>query len=213
MNADAKPSSAFLISGPLTEARRRLPTYSLRGALVDAILGSCSRVCIIAGQTGSGKSTQLPQYLLECGRLDVRRITVTQPRRVAAVTLARRVARERGCSLGREVGYFVRFDQKTCESTRIRYATDGVVVREALLDSRFSRDDFVFVDEAHERSVDTDLLLGVLKQALALNRSLRVVVMSATLDASAFATFFGTDSVFFIQGRQYPIRHYFTPQP
>lgn len=175
-------------------------------------MDSKNRVTILAGATGSGKSTQIAQYLLEAGVI-TKRVTITQPRRVAALSLAQRVASEVGCAVGSTVGYTVRFDESTSHRTKIRYATDGILLREALIDRLFSKDNVLFVDEAHERSINTDVLLGLLKSALHSSTSLRVVVMSATLDAMVFAKFFDTPNLFLIQGRQYPIQHFFTSVP
>ncbi|TNJ28094.1 putative RNA helicase [Giardia muris] len=197
----------------ISQARTKLPIYPLRDAIVNAMINGKHRVTIVAGATGSGKSTQLPQYLHEGGYIKSR-LTITQPRRVAAISLASYVAREQKTTLGKLVGYSVRFDDKTTPGvTKIRYATDGTVVREALLDQSFRSDSIIIVDEAHERSVNTDLLLGLLKVALGKNPNLRVVIMSATLNAQVFATFFGTESIYVVQGRQFPIHHHFTLEP
>ncbi|EFO64849.1 RNA helicase, putative [Giardia lamblia P15] len=192
--------------------KRALPIYPIKKQLIDFILHSPQRVVVVVGSTGSGKSTQLPQYLIDA-KASIKRITVTQPRRVAAISLALRVAQERDTSLGQEVGYSVRFDAKVSKSTRIRYATDGIVIREALLDPFFHSDSIVIIDEAHERSVSTDLLFGFLKTALDKNPKLRVVVMSATIAATSFVRYFGAhaaNTILSIKGRQYPIKHYFT---
>lgn len=192
--------------------QRALPIYFIKKQLIESILNSSQRVVVVVGSTGSGKSTQLPQYLIDA-KESIKRITVTQPRRVAAISLALRVAQERNTSLGQEVGYSVRFDAKVSKSTRIRYATDGIVIREALLDPLFKSDSIIIVDEAHERSVSTDLLFGFLKTALDNNPKLRVVVMSATIAAASFVRYFGThaaNTILSIRGRQYPIKHYFT---
>ncbi|KWX15586.1 putative RNA helicase [Giardia duodenalis assemblage B] len=192
--------------------QRALPIYPIKNQLIDSIINSPHRVVVVVGSTGSGKSTQLPQYLIDA-KTSIKRVTVTQPRRVAAISLALRVAQERGTPLGQEVGYSVRFDAKVSESTRIRYATDGIVIREALLDPLFRSDSIVIVDEAHERSVSTDLLLGFLKTALDRNAKLRVVIMSATIAAASFVRYFGAhaaNTILSIRGRQYPIKHYFT---
>lgn len=192
--------------------QRALPIYPIKNQLIDSIINSPHRVVVVVGSTGSGKSTQLPQYLIDA-KTSIKRVTVTQPRRVAAISLALRVAQERGTPLGQEVGYSVRFDARVSESTRIRYATDGIVIREALLDPLFRSDSIVIVDEAHERSVSTDLLLGFLKTALDRNARLRVVIMSATIAAASFVRYFGAhaaNTILSIRGRQYPIKHYFT---
>ena len=118
-------------------------------------------------------------------------IAVTQPRRVAAMSIARRVSTEVGGSVGATVGYSVRFNNKVSQSTKIKYLTDGMLIREALLDPDFSQYSVIIIDEAHERSLNSDLLLGMLKKVLA-KTNLKVVIMSATLQAEKFATFFGS---------------------
>ncbi|CAG9466382.1 unnamed protein product [Pedinophyceae sp. YPF-701] len=121
-----------------------------------------SRVSVLIGETGSGKTTQLSQILLDAGLVaDGTMVAVTQPRRVAAVTVARRVAEERGTHVGGEVGYAVRFEDRTSGATRIKYLTDGTLMREVMLDPELSRYSVVVLDEAHERSLNTDILFGV----------------------------------------------------
>jgi ATP-dependent RNA helicase DHX8/PRP22 len=115
------------------------------------------------GDTGTGKTTQLTQYLLEDGYADLGRIGCTQPRRVAATSVAKRVAEEVGCALGQEVGYAIRFEDFTSQETRIKYMTDGMLLRECLDDPDFEEYSVIMVDEAHERTVSTDVLFGLLK--------------------------------------------------
>ncbi|CAL6091897.1 Pre-mRNA-splicing_factor ATP-dependent RNA helicase [Hexamita inflata] len=201
----------YMKNTPLTEFRKTLPTYAVKNELLQSILHGQHQVTIICSATGSGKSTQIPQYIHE--ENSNFRITVTQPRRVAAISIAQRVSQEQGCKVGRQVGYCVRFDEKESDETRIRYCTDGIAVREALIDQSFKACDVFIVDEAHERSVQTDILLGLLKNALNTNKKLRIVVMSATLDTQFFANYFGTDQILFVQGKMFPVRHFFLGQP
>ncbi|KAG5921838.1 hypothetical protein E4U61_006170 [Claviceps capensis] len=148
-------------------------------------------VTIVIGQTGSGKTTQIPQYLEKAGWCaDGKVIGVTQPRRVAATTVALRVADEVGCEVGKEVGYSIRFEDVTSSATRIKFLTDGLLIREALVDPLLSRYSVIMVDEAHERSISTDVLLGLLKKIRLRRPDLRIVVSSATLQAEAFLKFF-----------------------
>ncbi|KAG2376919.1 Pre-mRNA-splicing factor ATP-dependent RNA helicase [Vigna angularis] len=189
-------------------------------------------VLIIVGETGSGKTTQIPQFLLDAGLCrDGRVIGITQPRRVAAVTVAKRVAEECGVELGQKVGYSVRFDDTTSGSTRIKYMTDGLLLREALLDPYLSKYSVIIVDEAHERTVHTDVLMGLLKKVqLARSSSvtdgqsgrfhkmprhekyapLKLIIMSASLDARAFSEYFGGAKAVHIQGRQFPVDIFYT---
>ncbi|KAG6034447.1 hypothetical protein E4U41_006531 [Claviceps citrina] len=148
-------------------------------------------VTIVIGQTGSGKTTQMPQYLEKAGWCaDGKIIGVTQPRRVAATTVAVRVADEVGCEVGKEVGYSIRFEDVTSAATRIKFLTDGLLIREALVDPLLSRYSVIMVDEAHERSISTDVLLGLLKKIRRKRPDLRIIVSSATLQAEAFLKFF-----------------------
>ncbi|KAJ4134740.1 hypothetical protein NW768_004341 [Fusarium equiseti] len=148
-------------------------------------------VTIIIGQTGSGKTTQIPQFLDQAGWCsDGKIIGVTQPRRVAATTVAVRVAEEVGCELGKEVGYSIRFEDVTSASTKIKFLTDGLLIREALVDPLLTRYSVIMVDEAHERSISTDVLLGLLKKIRRKRPELRIIISSATLQAKEFLDFF-----------------------
>ena len=195
----------------LQEFRKSLPVFQFRKQLIQAIAHDPSKVVLIVAQTGSGKSTQIPAYLLDSHHC----IAVTQPRRVAAITLAQRVATEQSCIVGRQqVGYRVRFDDCSTVETKLLYVTDGMLLREAMVDPLLSRYSIIFLDESHERSLQTDILLGVVQKARRLRR-LKVVVMSATLEVESFENFFGKDqiTVFDIPGRQFPVQLLYTDQP
>lgn len=122
-----------------------------------------NQVMVVVGETGSGKTTQMTQYLAEEGFADHGRIGCTQPRRVAAMSVAKRVAEEVGCRLGQEVGYTIRFEDCTSPETKIKYMTDGMLQREALVDPNMSQYSVIMMDEAHERSIPTDVLFGLMK--------------------------------------------------
>lgn len=166
------------------------------------------------GETGSGKTTQCSQFLID--DLAQSRVVVTQPRRIAATSLARRVASERKGDLGGEVGYRVRFEEKCSKETRLVFCTDGMLLRDAMRDPELNRYDVVVLDEAHERSLNTDVLFGVVKRALKArektNKPLKVVVMSATLDVELFTRFFPQAKTMYIQGRQYPVEMWYATE-
>ena len=175
----------------LLETRRTLPIWSRRSDIQRSL--KTHDVLILSGETGSGKSTQVPQFLLD-SLGGSKCIAVTQPRRVAAISLARRVAEEMGSPLGSsspasKVGYSVRFDESTSPSTRIKYLTEGMLLQEMLRDPKLLQYNCIIVDEVHERSVNVDLILGFLKQLQA-KRKIKVVVMSATADVASLKRFF-----------------------
>ncbi|KAF9677149.1 hypothetical protein SADUNF_Sadunf08G0077800 [Salix dunnii] len=229
--------------------RESLPIASVKERLVQEVKNH--DILIIVGETGSGKTTQLPQFLYNAGFCpDGKVIGITQPRRVAAVTVAKRVAEECGVELGQKVGYSIRFDDNTSSSTRIKYMTDGLLLREALLDPYLSRYSVIIVDEAHERTVHTDVLLGLLKNvqrarvksvndhAIVNNKKasnsitnengkgaecttflkqcqrkfppLKLIIMSASLDARLFSEYFGGARAVHVEGRQHHVDVFYT---
>ena len=188
--------------------RRALPAHGAREAILISL--KSSRVLVICGETGCGKSTQVPQFLLEEASLagigGEASIVVTQPRRIAAISLAERVAAERGGGrVGDIVGYAVRLDSRASGRTRLLYCTTGILLQRLRDDPALKSISYVVVDEVHERSLDSDFLLIVLRDALKANPKLRVILMSATLDADAFSRYFGNCSTINIPGRTYPI--------
>ncbi|GIZ37885.1 hypothetical protein CKM354_000131500 [Cercospora kikuchii] len=181
----------------LLQGRTALPIWPRADEIRKSLSGD-QDILILTGETGSGKSTQVPQFLLEA-KWCTGKIAVTQPRRVAAITLARRAAEEMGSALGSaspasKVGYSVRFDDNTSPGTRIKYLTEGMLLQELLRDPKLGQYSCVIVDEVHERSVDVDLILGFLKQLVSERREkgkvLKVVVMSATADVESLGEFF-----------------------
>jgi len=153
--------SDFAKSKSIKEQREYLPIFSVRADLLTIIRDN--RVVIIVGETGSGKTTQLTQYLYEDGYSSYGLIGCTQPRRVAAVSVAKRVSEEMNSELGEVVGYAIRFEDLTSEETKIKYMTDGVLLRESLNDPDLEQYSSIIMDEAHERSLNTDVLFGILK--------------------------------------------------
>ena len=197
--------------GALAAQRKSLPIYEFRDSIVQHVRDHA--VTVLVGETGSGKTTQIPQYLREEGFAARLQICCTQPRRVAAETLAQRVAEEVGCRCGEEVGYTVRFKDNTSKLTAIKYMTDGMLLREALLDDTFEKYSVIILDEAHERSINTDVLFGVVKKALSKRPSLKVIVTSATLDTEKFCNFFGAREPFFIKGRTFDVEKQYLVNP
>lgn len=200
-------------------ARERLPIYKHRSKLLYCV--ETFGVTIVVGQTGCGKTTQLPQYLHEAGWTQKGHVVAcTQPRRVAATSVAARVATEVGSILGDEVGYTIRFEDVSDKSrTRIKYMTDGMLFRETLVDPLLSRYSVIMIDEAHERSVYTDLLIGILKKIRRKRPALRLIISSATLDAASFLEYFNAGGgeneavIASLEGRMYPVDTAYLQEP
>ncbi|ESQ47319.1 hypothetical protein EUTSA_v10028287mg [Eutrema salsugineum] len=195
----------------IQEQRKSLPIYKLKKELIQAVQDN--QVLVVIGETGSGKTTQVTQYLAEAGYTTKGKIGCTQPRRVAAMSVAKRVAEEFGCRLGEEVGYAIRFEDCTGPDTVIKYMTDGMLLREILIDENLSQYSVVMLDEAHERTIHTDVLFGLLKKLLKRRTDLRLIVTSATLDAEKFSGYFFNCNIFTIPGRTFPVEILYTTQP
>src|SRR4029077_8891653 len=166
---------------------------------------------IVCGETGSGKTTQLPKILLEMGRGRERRIGHTQPRRIDARATAMRIAEELGSELGAIVGYKVRFHEELRQGAAIKLMTDGILLAETQTDRRLEQYDSIILDEAHERSLNIDFLLGYLKNLLSDRKDLKLVVTSATIDAERFSRHFGGAPVIEVSGRLYPVEVRYRP--
>ncbi|XP_003378399.1 putative pre-mRNA-splicing factor ATP-dependent RNA helicase mog-4 [Trichinella spiralis] len=191
------------------ETRRSLPVYPFREDLLKAI--EDHQVLIIEGETGSGKTTQIPQYLYEAGYCkDGKKVACTQPRRVAAMSVAARVATEMNVKLGLQVGYSIRFEDCTSEKTVIKYMTDGMLLREFLSEPDMQ---MVIIDEAHERTLHTDILFGLVKDIARFRTDMKLMISSATLDAEKFSSFFDDAPIFRIPGRRFPVDIYYTKAP
>ncbi|XP_028752663.1 probable pre-mRNA-splicing factor ATP-dependent RNA helicase DEAH5 [Neltuma alba] len=195
----------------IQEQRQSLPIYKLKKELIQAVHDN--QVLVVIGETGSGKTTQVTQYLAEAGYTTRGKIGCTQPRRVAAMSVAKRVAEEFGCRLGEEVGYAIRFEDCTGPDTVIKYMTDGMLLREILIDESLSQYSVVMLDEAHERTIHTDVLFGLLKKLVKRRPDLRLIVTSATLDAEKFSGYFFNCNIFTIPGRTFPVEILYTKQP
>lgn len=197
----------------LYEIRKTLPVFKVKDDIIPQIMKE--PVTILIGETGSGKSTQIPHFLMDKVK---KNIAVTQPRRVAAMNLAMRVAEEYGCHVGEDVGYSVRFNNVTSSRTKLKYITDGMLLREMMMDPKLSKYSTIVVDEAHERTILTDLLIGFLKGLLiernqgvvaGAEPNFKVIIMSATLDAEKFSSFFDNAPILFVEGKMYPVERFY----
>uniref|UniRef100_A0A8C0MBS9 RNA helicase n=1 Tax=Canis lupus familiaris TaxID=9615 RepID=A0A8C0MBS9_CANLF len=207
----------------IEQQRQKLPVFKLRNHILYLVENY--QTVVIVGETGCGKSTQIPQYLAEAGwTAEGRVVGVTQPRRVAAVTVAGRVAEERGAVLGHEVGYCIRFDDCTDPlATRIKFLTDGMLVREMMVDPLLTKYSAIMLDEAHERTLYTDIAIGLLKKIQRKRGDLRLLVASATLDAEKFRDFFNQNEtsdptrdtcvILTVEGRTFPVDIFYLQSP
>ncbi|XP_033220359.1 pre-mRNA-splicing factor ATP-dependent RNA helicase DHX16 [Belonocnema kinseyi] len=209
---EASPTPQAKALTTIEETKKSLPIYPFRKDLLAAIRDH--QVLIIEGETGSGKTTQIPQYLYEAGYTDDDKIIgCTQPRRVAAMSVAARVAHEMAVKLGNEVGYAIRFEDCTSQRTRIKYMTDGTLHREFLSEPDLASYSVMIIDEAHERTLHTDILFGLVKDITKFRSDLKLLISSATLDATKFSEFFDDAPIFRIPGRRFPVDIYYTKAP
>ena len=203
--------SEFARTKTIQEQREFLPIFSVREELMNVIREN--QVVVIVGETGSGKTTQLTQYLYEDGYARDGLIGCTQPRRVAASSVAKRVATEKGVKVGDLVGYAIRFEDCTSSKTRIKYMTDGILLRESMSDPTPEAYSVIIMDEAHERSLDTDVLFGIMKKVMQKRTDLKLIVTSATMNSDRFSDFFGSVPTFTIPGRTFPVQTFYQKSP
>lgn len=203
--------SAFSKSKTLREQREYLPAFAVREELLRVIRDN--QVIVVVGQTGSGKTTQLTQFLYEDGYGKFGMIGCTQPRRVAAMSVAKRVSEEMEVKLGGLVGYAIRFEDCTSNETMIKYMTDGVLLRESLVQPDLDKYSVIIMDEAHERALNTDVLMGLIKKVLARRKDLKLIVTSATMNAERFSKFYGGAPEFIIPGRTFPVDVQYSRSP
>ncbi|RXW24506.1 hypothetical protein EST38_g1366 [Candolleomyces aberdarensis] len=196
----------------IEEVRKNLPIYTYKEQLIEAVREH--QVLIVVAETGSGKTTQLPQYLHEAGyTAGGLKIGCTQPRRVAAMSVAARVAEEMGTKVGYEVGYSIRFEDCTSDKTVLKYMTDGMLLREFLTEPDLAGYSCLIIDEAHERTLSTDILFALVKDIARFRPELRLLISSATMDAEKFSEYFDDAPTFHVPGRQFPVDIHYTPQP
>ncbi|AGO10173.1 AaceriAAR180Cp [[Ashbya] aceris (nom. inval.)] len=196
----------------ILKVRRDLPVHAQRDEFLK--MYQENQVMVFVGETGSGKTTQIPQFVLfdEMPHLRNTQVACTQPRRVAAMSVAQRVAEEMDVKLGEEVGYSIRFENKTSNKTILKYMTDGMLLREAMEDHDLTRYSCIILDEAHERTLATDILMGLIKQVVLRRPDLKIIVMSATLDAEKFQRYFNDSPLLAVPGRTHPVEIYYTPE-
>lgn len=203
----------------IQETRKSLPIYAWKDQLMEAIANY--QCVVVVAETGSGKTTQIPQFLHEAGYTSKeengkprKMVACTQPRRVAAMSVAARVAEEMGVKLGKEVGYSIRFEDNTDpKNTIVKFMTDGMMLREFLTDPSLESYSAIILDEAHERTLATDILFGLLKDIARFRPELKLIISSATVDAQKFSEYFDNAPIFNVPGRRFPVSIYYTPQP
>ena len=187
-----------------------LPIYKNKEEILYLLNSPEINVIIIMGETGCGKTTQVPKIIYENCSLDNKMICITQPRRIAAISISERVAEELGSKIGDIVGYSVRFKEKMSKKTKIKFVTDGMLVRECILDKNLNKYKYIILDEIHERSIHTDILMMIC-QDLLINKKrpdLKLIIMSATLDPKKYMEYFNTNALIKIHGRKFPIKVY-----
>lgn len=194
---------------PMPQYDEQLPIVQEKQRIAEAI--NAHQVVVIAGETGSGKTTQIPKICLDLGRGKRGLIGHTQPRRLAATSVARRLAQELNVQLGEQVGYAIRFDQQCSDDSLIAVMTDGVLLQELKNDPLLLRYDTLIIDEAHERSLNIDLILGYLKPLLVKRPELKLIITSATIDPESFSRFFRDAPVISVSGRTYPVDVWYQP--
>merc|ERR1719183_1790383 len=195
----------------LKKDRDQLPVFHYKGSFLEAVRDY--QILIVVGETGSGKTTQLPQFLHEVGYTKIGKIGGTQPRRVAAMSVAARVAKEMGVKLGHEVGYKIRFEDCTSDRTIVKYMTDGMLLREFLNEPDLASYSIMIIDEAHERTLHTDVLFGLVKDVSRFRPDFKLIISSATLDAVKFSDFFDNAPIFNVPGRRFPVTINYTKAP
>ena len=187
-----------------------LPIYKSKKELINIIENKNINIFIVMGETGCGKTTQVPKIIYQNCDMDNKMICITQPRRIAAISISQRVAEEMNSKIGELVGYSVRFKEKMSNKTKIKFVTDGMLVRECILDKNLSKYKYIILDEIHERSIHTDILMMICKD-LIINKKrkdLKLIIMSATLNPKKYMEYFNTNTLLRIEGRKFPVKVY-----
>ena len=187
----------------------QLPIHARREEIIRTVQEH--PVVVIAGETGSGKTTQLPKFLLECGLGQQGLIACTQPRRVAALSVAQRIAEELKVDYGKEVGAKIRFTDQTSPDTAIKVMTDGILLNEIQDDPLLKDYEAIVIDEAHERSLNIDFILGFLRQLATQRKDLKIIITSATIDTERFSKAFNNAPIIEVSGRMYPVDLVYRP--
>ena len=192
--------------------RITLPVFEYRADFMRLL--NEHQCIVLVGETGSGKTTQIPQWCVEYSTsTGTKGVACTQPRRVAAMSVAQRVSEEMDVTLGEQVGYSIRFEDCSSPYTVLKYMTDGMLLREGMSDPMLDSYQVILLDEAHERTLATDLLMGVLKEVIKQRSDLKLVIMSATLDAGKFQQYFDNAPLMNVPGRTHPVEIFYTPEP
>lgn len=198
---------------PLAAAAKKLPIYAYKETFLRLLAEN--QTLVVVGETGSGKTTQIPQWCHEFLAKDNSELCVacTQPRRIAAMSVSSRVAKEMDVQLGEEVGYSVRFDSLTSPKTVLKYLTDGMLLREAMNDHDLRQYGVIALDEVHERTLSTDILMGFLKRIIERRKDLKIVLMSATIEAGKFQSYFDNCPLIDVPGRTHPVEIFWADKP
>ncbi|RZF33860.1 hypothetical protein LSTR_LSTR009884 [Laodelphax striatellus] len=194
------------------QKRITLPVFEYRDEFMKLLREN--QCIVLVGETGSGKTTQIPQWCVEYSQsVGSKGVACTQPRRVAAMSVAQRVSEEMDVTLGQEVGYSIRFEDCSSARTLLKYMTDGMLLREGMSDPMLENYQVILLDEAHERTLATDILMGVLKEVIKQRADLKLVIMSATLDAGKFQQYFDNAPLMNVPGRTHPVEIFYTQEP
>lgn len=195
----------------LLEERKELTVLKVREGLISLI--KCNKIVLLKGETGNGKTTQVPQFLLESGLAKGKCIACTQPTSDAAVSASQRVSEEMDLILGDEVGYSIRFEDKSSAKTKIKYMTDEMLISEAVIDPSLNKYSIIIIDEVQERTLSTDTIFVILKRLLKVREDLKLVVMGVTMDSAKFQNYLEGPPLLDIPGRMHPVDIYYTEEP